>query len=734
MKKTSTTLLLLLLSLGIYARASWPSRINTLIFSSAKPVWADTVAVKEQIDFLNSNSLNIPQQDSIFYTAIAQCYRSGLASYAARLLNFWSQIKISQDEIADAYSLIQQAFYIGNTNSELSRSVDFRDVLQQKSLAHFYKNEFDSSLAWAKKGLELSAAAKDRFNESVFTVQYAIDLSVNKGDTALIDSLFRRAYRLAQQTTSLHDDAMALHNYAYFQKAYPVQNLKTSLEVLLSVQDFSTADELTSNKAIAYHRSPFFFRGTHMMMLKELAYGYLYLGDFEQAVYYIEQCSKRQIETKNWAYLPRLLIEQAYFETYLKPADRIKLLYDSVIRLSVKYHGKQELQASYLYYVKGWLAETNKDWVTAARQYKIATGFGEFGINENQIGLFRTYVKSKDIVHADSLYNAISAGINSTLIQYYRIYFYKELPAYFRLKNDEVKALQANINYYHLKDSMAGIASYLIASRFEKQFKTKEKDRLLVLAEKERKLNRQQIALQKRQALFLGAGLLLFLLATILLIRNYRLKKKQAAVLLQKNNQIETLIRELHHRVKNNLQVVSGLLSLQANRLEDETARQAMDEGRTRVDAMAMIHQKLYMDKDLAAVDIKEYLENLSLSLANSFGYDKKNVDTTVELPSQSMDIDMAIPIGLIVNELVTNAFKHAFANTDSPRIRVHLSKKEEAMMELIVADNGKGITGKTTDSRSFGMKLVHTLVEQLNGTLQQEQENGTLYKIQIRA
>ena len=159
-----------------------------------------------------------------------------------------------------------------------------------------------------------------------------------------------------------------------------------------------------------------------------------------------------------------------------------------------------------------------------------------------------------------------------------------------------------------------------------------------------------------------------------------------------------------------------------------------MDEGRTRVDAMAMIHQKLYMNKDLTGVDIKDYLENLTHSLANSFGYSSQHIVTNVDLQKSAMDIDMAIPIGLIVNELVTNAFKYAFSTTLQPKINVTLSGKQGGEMQLSITDNGKGITKSADISKSFGMKLVNTLVAQLNGTMQQVQHNGTIYNIQIRA
>lgn len=202
----------------------------------------------------------------------------------------------------------------------------------------------------------------------------------------------------------------------------------------------------------------------------------------------------------------------------------------------------------------------------------------------------------------------------------------------------------------------------------------------------------------------------------------------------EKNEYIGSLVRELHHRVKNNLQIVSSLLSLQSNRVADDKARLALEEGKTRVDAMAMIHQKLYMDNELASVNIEEYLGHLSASLANSFGYEARHVRTRVQLSNRSMDIDLAIPIGLIVNELITNAFKHAFRDVAQPEIHLALLEKQDHL-ELTVADNGKGlqVPEGLESPGSFGMKLVQTLVEQVNGTMTIRQQPGTTYTIEIR-
>lgn len=205
------------------------------------------------------------------------------------------------------------------------------------------------------------------------------------------------------------------------------------------------------------------------------------------------------------------------------------------------------------------------------------------------------------------------------------------------------------------------------------------------------------------------------------------------ALTSQKNRYIESLIKELHHRVKNNLQVVSSLMSLQSRRLEDKDARAAMDEGKKRVDAMAMIHQRLYLDNELASVNINEYLNNLALSLAGSFGFLSSSLVTDVQLPQPKMDIDRAIPIGLIVNELITNAYKHAFRQVDDPKVCISLIQTDDKI-ELKISDNGNGIPENQAPASSLGMKLVHTLVDQLEAKINISNKNGTTISIIMAA
>lgn len=311
---------------------------------------------------------------------------------------------------------------------------------------------------------------------------------------------------------------------------------------------------------------------------------------------------------------------------------------------------------------------------------------------------------------------------------------YKRLSEHYKATGDYEEAYNYQSKYVSKKDTLLDDNEMLNMAKAQSDYEIEKRESALALEKKEKEIRTLALANRNKTIWFLGAGLLLLATVLTLYIRSYQQKKKTATLLAEKNNRIETLVRELHHRVKNNLQVVSGLLSLQSNRLEEGVAKDAMEEGRNRINAMSMIHQRLYMDNDLATVDMRDYLQNLSQSLAASFGYDARQIQTDISLHDQNIAIDLAIPIGLIVNELVTNAFKHAFHDTYQPAVDISLQQKANEL-ELRIADNGKSNAPKeaANGSTSFGMKLVRTLVEQVNGQLQVDQSSGTAYTITIK-
>jgi two-component sensor histidine kinase/CHASE2 domain-containing sensor protein len=194
----------------------------------------------------------------------------------------------------------------------------------------------------------------------------------------------------------------------------------------------------------------------------------------------------------------------------------------------------------------------------------------------------------------------------------------------------------------------------------------------------------------------------------------------------------DVLLKEIHHRVKNNLQVISSLLNLQSNLIEDDAMREVFAESRNRVRSMALIHEKLYQSEDLSRVDFEDYLRALTNGLQSTLGGRASSVRIAVDVESIKLSVDSAVPCGLIVNELVTNCFKYAFKGREGGEIRIGLKRADAARLSLTVADDGIGFP-KTVDFRnteSLGMQIVTTLTEQLDGSISLRNGVGTTFEI----
>ncbi len=193
----------------------------------------------------------------------------------------------------------------------------------------------------------------------------------------------------------------------------------------------------------------------------------------------------------------------------------------------------------------------------------------------------------------------------------------------------------------------------------------------------------------------------------------------------------DVLLREIHHRVKNNLQVIASLLNIQLSAERSDAARKSLIESQNRIQSMALVHQLLYLSKDLSNIDAGEYVAKLTTRLVETYNIAPERIAVEVSAQPLRLDIDRAIPCGLIINELVTNALTHAFPDQRTGRIWVTIEQSEGNVM-LTVADDGIGIPvglqiGKAT---TFGLRIAHTLTMQLDGTISLSRENGTVVRV----
>ncbi|MGB8953680.1 MAG: histidine kinase dimerization/phosphoacceptor domain -containing protein [Candidatus Aminicenantales bacterium] len=205
-------------------------------------------------------------------------------------------------------------------------------------------------------------------------------------------------------------------------------------------------------------------------------------------------------------------------------------------------------------------------------------------------------------------------------------------------------------------------------------------------------------------------------------------EKKLRESLLEK----EALLKEIQHRVKNNMQVILSILNLQARQCKDPVVNEVFRKTQNRIRSIALVHENLYRFKDMSRIDISEYIHGLAIHLFHSYHVDTDLVRFKPEIARIYMDINTAIPCGLIVNELVSNALKHAFLGKRRGEVCVHLSPFNHHQFELVIRDNGIGfpniIDFKKTET--LGLQIVMTLVDQLDGTIELARKKGTEFTL----
>lgn len=198
----------------------------------------------------------------------------------------------------------------------------------------------------------------------------------------------------------------------------------------------------------------------------------------------------------------------------------------------------------------------------------------------------------------------------------------------------------------------------------------------------------------------------------------------------------EILLKEVHHRVKNNLQVVSSLLGLQSAYITDKEAKRSLEKSRQRVESMSIIHEKLYQSKDLARIDFKEYMESVVSNLITLNNSPNKEVKIILDIEGISLDISRSIPCGLVLNELITNSLKHAFTDGREGEIVIGMRCNESGRISLTVSDNGIGFPDRVDfrKTKSLGMQLVIALIKQIDGVIDMEACAGTCFRIAFQA
>ena len=302
-------------------------------------------------------------------------------------------------------------------------------------------------------------------------------------------------------------------------------------------------------------------------------------------------------------------------------------------------------------------------------------------------------------------------------------------------KNDYLNALKHFKRFKAVEDTIYNQESIQVIAEKDARYKKQEQDAEIALLNKENEIAAAQLS--RNRLILYGSlvGLALFSLLSFFIFRMYKRIKDQNVVIKKALHEKGLLIHEIHHRVKNNLQIISSLLNLQSRYITDENALEAISDGRNRVQSMAILHKNLYQEDDLTGVDMKSYFSNLIQGIFDSYNLAKDQVKLNMDIEDVKLDIDTVIPIGLITNELITNSLKYAFEKDfDQATIEVKLKEGQEDY-ELIISDNGVGIQQeviKRTKEKTFGQRMIRAFVQKLSANMKINNEAGTKVIIQI--
>jgi two-component sensor histidine kinase len=269
-------------------------------------------------------------------------------------------------------------------------------------------------------------------------------------------------------------------------------------------------------------------------------------------------------------------------------------------------------------------------------------------------------------------------------------------------------------------------------------------------AERENALRKFQLedANQKSARAYLLFGIIILSGIIIFLVFNNQNAKRREAQLSIKNEQIvsqkhqieqslkekEVLIKEIHHRVKNNLQIITSMLSLQIGKVNDEKTETILRDAKQRISSIALTHQMLYQKEDLSNINLGEYIERLVRQVEFIMPVSNIELITDIDERMGHLTIDTAVPLGLLVNELLTNAYKHAFPEGVQGKIKISLMEEKDAFV-LTVSDNGVGLPEdfETTERKTLGIELVYILAEQLDSAITVDKTKGSSFSLKIK-
>lgn len=356
-------------------------------------------------------------------------------------------------------------------------------------------------------------------------------------------------------------------------------------------------------------------------------------------------------------------------------------------------------------------------------------------------GLAELYVQKKQYSQAlELLYTAVEmCRTGNKTQQLTRLY--NDLSDCYRAMGDFRMALKYRDSLNELSDKVLNEENIRQINELSTVYETAEKEKKILALDLEKNSSIAEALRRKEERNYFIIATLLVTALAVVAFRAYASNKKKKELLNRQNIVIEAslrdkeiLLKEIHHRVKNNLQMVSSLLSLQTDYIKDEYALDAVKESRNRVHSMALIHQNLYQEDNLTGIAVDEYIGKLCDNLFQSYNIKPGRVNLVKEVEALTLDVDVVVPLGLIINELITNCLKYAFPGNREGMIKLIL-KEDNKQLRLFVYDNGIGFLKNPVNEvpSTFGFKMIHAFVQKMKGQLNIYTEDGARVEIILK-
>lgn len=625
--------------------------------------------------------------------------------------SLWSLFKVYSDyDPTKSEKIYNEIFQIARKTK--SRKLNYI-YFSNKARRYSYNNNYKLAAVYAKKANTLLYDQKDWDNYILSCIDYSIYLSYNdKTDKAITilnqalsiarktksKNIARIYYGLCYQYNGLSSYTIALkyakkaielekNKFMKIKNYYIIANIYNSLYNFKNAMEYNDLAEKNCNSPyfltkIKFHKAKILFNKKHYKEALSLAFfskNYFkknnYIGPYYDTVFFISDC---------------------YFN--LKKYQLANKVIDESLNTSFK---RRNFEIGYRY-----------------RKAKVCLALNDFKTCKKQVNYIISFLLKKDDFFEQrvDIYN-IKAQLEENLGNYKQALFYTQ----------KANALNEKFITNFNKNKLNQLQVELDVTEKNNRIKN------LQIAHLEKQLEINSI---NDYLVFISISFIVVLLLALFYIRNNKIIQKknyqiesEKKIVSKSLQEKETLLKEIHHRVKNNMQLVMSVLNIQAQD-ENQNISDFMQISRSRILSMALIHENLYQSENLSNVNFKTYVENLTQTIKNTLNNNQPNIDIQININAVYLDTQIAIPLGLIINELVSNAYKYAFPNNRNGLILIQLITKKHKS-ELIIKDDGIGMTSKT-HKKTLGLQLVEDLVFQIDGQMTILNKNGLEYKIRF--